>query len=331
MLSVLVLLLFLFFFFFFFFFVFFFFFNDTATTEIYTILFVGSVRCVKRQVLDRVAFSRNGTHLSCEEVYDLNLYGCNFSNEPVYGAAANTALELGTIRSFSMFGGSIEGYKNGISLTSGGCHLFGVYFETQTADAYGIALWDCTGANVVMTGCTIYLDYHAYFVRMSSGATDTSILSNGNVFCSGATAHGNPGNAFYLVGGVEAHLAQDNWYGVQDDTLYYVGGMLSNGPASGLVIEFPAGYTHASEYSTEASPIFMGKPLYMGNGKNIQLGQTTGTKIGLLYYEKLGFLGATPVTRQTVAGARDEPEGALASLITALAAFGLILDSTTAS
>ena len=30
----------------FFFFFYFFFFNDTATTEIYTILFVGSVRCV---------------------------------------------------------------------------------------------------------------------------------------------------------------------------------------------------------------------------------------------------------------------------------------------
>ena len=35
-----------FFYFFYFYFYFFFFLNDPATTEIYTILFVGSVRCV---------------------------------------------------------------------------------------------------------------------------------------------------------------------------------------------------------------------------------------------------------------------------------------------
>ncbi len=45
--SIAIMYSFFFFFFFLFFFFFFFFFNDTATTEIYTSLFVGSVRCVR--------------------------------------------------------------------------------------------------------------------------------------------------------------------------------------------------------------------------------------------------------------------------------------------
>jgi len=45
----------------------------------------------------------------------------------------------------------------------------------------------------------------------------------------------------------------------------------------------------------------------------------------------IGFYGETAVARQTVSGARDDPEGALAALLVALDALGLITDSTTAS
>lgn len=44
-----------------------------------------------------------------------------------------------------------------------------------------------------------------------------------------------------------------------------------------------------------------------------------------------GFFNATAVSKPAVSGARDETEGALASLLTALATLGLITDSTTAS
>jgi hypothetical protein len=56
----------------------------------------------------------------------------------------------------------------------------------------------------------------------------------------------------------------------------------------------------------------------------------TGASIGLSC-DLLGFYGATPVAKQTVSGARDTPEEALADLLTELAELGLITDSTTAS
>lgn len=45
----------------------------------------------------------------------------------------------------------------------------------------------------------------------------------------------------------------------------------------------------------------------------------------------LGFFGSTPIARPTVVGARDDPEGALATLLEELANLGLISDLTTAS
>ncbi len=53
-----------------------------------------------------------------------------------------------------------------------------------------------------------------------------------------------------------------------------------------------------------------------------------GTGNGLT---KISFHNAAPVIRQVISGARDNPEAALANLLTALANYGLITDSTTAS
>lgn len=56
---------------------------------------------------------------------------------------------------------------------------------------------------------------------------------------------------------------------------------------------------------------------------------TGGTLTGPLQTATVGFNGATPVGPQTVTGAKDANE-ALASLIAALVAVGLIVDNTTA-
>jgi len=44
-----------------------------------------------------------------------------------------------------------------------------------------------------------------------------------------------------------------------------------------------------------------------------------------------GFYNTTPIVKPTVSGARNDPEEALASLLTALANLGLLTNSTTAS
>lgn len=69
--------------------------------------------------------------------------------------------------------------------------------------------------------------------------------------------------------------------------------------------------------------------LLFTDGMNIELGTTTGTRLGQASTVKLGFWGAVPVVKQTVTGSRGG-NAALASLLTAGATAGLWVDSTTA-
>lgn len=67
--------------------------------------------------------------------------------------------------------------------------------------------------------------------------------------------------------------------------------------------------------------------------KSLKLKDTGGanTVLEVLGASKLGLFGVTPVTRPNVTGARNDPEGALKNLLSALNSLGAITDSTTAS
>lgn len=66
----------------------------------------------------------------------------------------------------------------------------------------------------------------------------------------------------------------------------------------------------------------------IAEGGNVTLGTATGSKFGTSSSQKLGFWGATPITRPTVSGAKAG-NAALTSLLSQLAAAGLITDLTT--
>jgi hypothetical protein len=72
-----------------------------------------------------------------------------------------------------------------------------------------------------------------------------------------------------------------------------------------------------------------GSLITLADGVNIMAGPTVGTKIGTATNQKIGFWGATPITRPTISGSRGG-NAALASLLTQMALAGLITDSTTA-
>lgn len=60
---------------------------------------------------------------------------------------------------------------------------------------------------------------------------------------------------------------------------------------------------------------------------NLRFGTTTGTKFGTSASQKIGFYNSSPVVQQTVTGSRGG-NAALAGLLSALAALGLIVDSS---
>jgi hypothetical protein len=80
----------------------------------------------------------------------------------------------------------------------------------------------------------------------------------------------------------------------------------------------------------------MGKTFQLMDGRNIQLGRGTGTKIGTANNQKLGFFGKTPVAQQAHINAAIAPgatysqsealdnNSKLNSALSALAAFGFI-------
>jgi len=77
--------------------------------------------------------------------------------------------------------------------------------------------------------------------------------------------------------------------------------------------------------------VFYDTGLTFSDGINLDFGTSTGTQVGLSSGRKIGFWGATPKVQQVVAGARNDPEGALKDLLTKLANIGIISDTTTAS
>jgi hypothetical protein len=78
-----------------------------------------------------------------------------------------------------------------------------------------------------------------------------------------------------------------------------------------------------------AGTVTSGVGIDMGTGLNIKTDTGTGMKIGTATNEKIAFHNSTPVVQATVTGSRGG-NAALASLLTALAAKGLIADGSSA-
>jgi len=65
------------------------------------------------------------------------------------------------------------------------------------------------------------------------------------------------------------------------------------------------------------------KHLQLFNGRNIQTGRTTGTKIGTATDQKIGFFNTTPIIQQ---GAITKPTGGTTVDAESRTAIGLIVD-----
>jgi len=275
--------------------------------------------------LSRINFSRCDTGLQLVGCYDVSMYGCTFTYD---ADSTYNAINAGTVRSLQIFGGSIEHYRTAIDIVSGGLHMFGVYFEAHQDGSEFVVGVECSstsGVNLLMEGCTVYMDGTSRFVN-ASGATDHSLTAHGNIFFSGADA-GVTGQAYYLSTDASAfsHLSGDNWAGVQDSDITYVGSALNAGPTTSAQIVAPRNANYPTEAPTTE---YVARTQWIADGVDLRLQETTGSKIGTGSSQKLAFWGATPTTRPTVTGSRGG-NAALQSLLTALANVGLITDSTT--
>lgn len=103
-------------------------------------------------------------------------------------------------------------------------------------------------------------------------------------------------------------------------------------PATGTTLSSTAGYAALAGATFTGAVTVSDAAFNVSGYSTLAGGQANNdfTIFGALAAEgNVGFTGATPVGRQTVTGSRSDGT-ALASVLTALAAFGLITDNTTA-
>lgn len=156
-----------------------------------------------------VEFLRNATGLKLVACYNVDLTNqCRF--DCTTAATYGTAINAGTVRGLNIYGGAIESYATGISLTAASqLGLFGVYFESAAASGIGIAANSIAGLTMNVQNCMVYLDNHNIWLRMD-GSTLATLTARSNHFVASTGSTTTP-TAYYMTPAQDIDISGDNW------------------------------------------------------------------------------------------------------------------------
>ncbi len=128
-----------------------------------------------------------------------------------------------------------------------------------------------------------------------------------------ATVGATLGSDVYLNGAVATPAAVRTWLGL---SAAGSGAAFAANPTGTVGLTTTNGTSPSFMRSDAAPPLNQGiTPVWTGAHQ---------------WNANVGFHGTTPIAKPTVSGSRADPEAALANLLTALANYGLITNSTTA-
>lgn len=225
------------------------------------------------------------------------------------GAVSATGDYLSMVREgvLSQNGARLRFYKKGNNVDAAGGAINGT--ELGGMDFYG---WDAA-TNAYSTSA------HAKMLAAASQTWSSTARGTSITFQTTQNDTTSVANALRLN-----HNKQAIFYG---DILPTSNNTLRSGTSSNYWSEVygTRHYFNSTAYLDGASA----GVIAVSDATNISLGTTTGTKIGTSTSQKLGFYNSTPVVKPTVTGSRGG-NAALQSLLTQLAALGLITDSTSA-
>ena len=240
------------------------------------------------------------------------------------GTTPGIGIETGSVKSLTMFGGSIEGFGGSgavrVTGNQGMCTFLGTYFEQMTAGvtAWGIEASLASGNTINLYGCMVYLTNVARFVQIGS-QTDVTLNAQGNTYVSPSTGT----SIIYQVtaaSGRQVNISGDRIIGTGAVT--YCNG-INAGPAEGFNVSPPP------NVPTQGGRTYIGRDFYLG-GSDILAGTGDGVKFGVSASEKIAFYGATPRTRPELSYSRTSEPASVAQIRIALAQLGLVTDGTTA-
>jgi len=225
-------------------------------------------------------FQYNGVGIYADACYNLDVYGSKFTCRAADLSSFGTGIYInGLARGLVMHGGSIEDYSVGITVASNSTvTLSGVYFESPNyVGAVGVSAPSLQGECLDLTGCSVYLLNHTYWINIGS-ATKASLRASGNKFIYNQydtvapvdtdTAPTVPiaYNIGLTIGDV--HLAGDNWnsvyYHSPNQTSAYTNNAWTTGSNVNYNVQFPLG-----DASGRDANHYMGRHLILPAGKNV--------------------------------------------------------------
>lgn len=188
-------------------------------------------------------WSRNGTSLKLTDCYNVNIIASQFFCGSTVDNSPGTAIS-GAARGLNIYGGAIEHYQYGITLSSAQVlGLYGVYFETTvSANAYGVKANALDNITINAIGCMVYLNGTYAWIDVS-GSTDCTLSAHGNHFASATTSV--QAAIAYILGHEQANtIGPDNWAEVLKTGSAYVSVSSGTLPARGSTITMPIGWTN---------------------------------------------------------------------------------------
>jgi hypothetical protein len=206
----------------------------------------------------------------------------------------------------------------GNSAEFAGSHVICDSLDAIEVDCGELTAGTITGVLIrtAASGARIEMDSSTFEAIDSGNEARVVIPSSGaeiRFYDDGGTYHGKiEGDS---VNGALHIDANSNFYAEAPGALFYISEFL--GAAQGVLL---AEDGSNDDYGIVADGYNGYTRIYAAGGVEIQVED-----------EALGFYGVSTTTRQTVSGARDNPEEALANLISAMATLGLIIDGTSAS
>ena len=244
----------------------------------------------------------------------------NVSGTGVCGIGADgqgTLIEANSVSGCHNYSGIAGGQifvGNAGSISGIGLTVSGNFIDSGGATSSGIEL---NGNNMAVIGNTV-INQARYGIYINSGAWSGLLISGNTVLNSGQQQAFNSGLALYptlnnvvIVGNrfADTQTTKTQYWGINFNPGTYnnviVTGNDVTGNLNGNFIPPSAGTGH----------------LYLNN---MGVDDVSGSSFG-----RVGFNGTAAVAKPTVSGAKGS-NAALASLLTALAAYGLITDTTTA-
>jgi hypothetical protein len=215
----------------------------------------------------------------------------------------------GTLTNGTEVAFSVGGTATGVTIAAIGSNIGGsppgafLQFQAQIASqgSLGINFNSSSRPAVVSTGklirangesCATGIDFvgskftsSAAHLPVDSGSTAASV----GLILQAQGGFANAGEAIRIVGsGAGSSVA--------NGLVFRVSGGIQ--PISGALIKVVGALSAATGLDLSQGT-FSGAAIVLGDGHNLQLGTTTGTKIGTGTTQKIGFYNATPVAKQT--------------------------------